>query len=223
LEEILSDTACRVAVLASGTGSNFKAIAEACQHGEIPARVACLITDNPRAPALELARSLGVEAHIIEPPTQKAGLPVETENEIVAVCKNLGVDLVTLAGFMRILKGPLLTEYEGRIMNIHPSLLPSFKGLHAVRQALEYGTKVVGCTVHFVDRTVDGGAIILQAAVPVDEKDTEDAVLDKVHEQEHRIYVRAVKLFAEGRLESAERHVRILDRISSNNQPGSRS
>jgi phosphoribosylglycinamide formyltransferase-1 len=204
--------------MASGTGSNFKAIAEACQRGELPARVVCLITDKPDAPALELARALGIEAHTIEPPTRKAGLPAETEDEIVAVCKGLNVGLIALAGYMRILKGPLLTEYEGRIMNIHPSLLPSFKGLHAVQQGLDYGVKVVGCTVHFVDRSIDGGAIILQAAVPVEGSDTEENVLNKVHKEEHRIYVDAVRLFAEGRLRVDGRQVKIIDPIPSNNQ-----
>ena len=203
---------CRVAVLASGTGSNFGAIAKACQGGEIPATVACLISDNPDAPALELARSYGVEARVIEPPTKKASLPVETENEIVDTCKSFDVDLIALAGFMRILKGPLLDEYQGRIMNVHPSLLPSFKGLHGVRQALDYGVKIAGCSVHFVDREVDGGAIIQQAALPVEENDTEESYLDKLHKEEHRIYVRAVGLFAEGRLRQEGRRVRILDR-----------
>ncbi len=205
---------CRVAVLASGTGSNFGAIAKACQRDEIPATMVCLISDKPDAPALDLARSYGVEARVIEPPTKKAGLPFETENEIVIVCKSLDVDLIALAGFMRILKGPLLDEYEGRIMNIHPSLLPSFKGLHGVRQALDYGVKVAGCTVHFVERDVDGGAIIQQAALPVEESDTEDSFLQKVHKEEHRIYIRAIKLFAEGRLRREGRRVRILDRES---------
>ena len=211
LEDVLSEKRCRVAVLASGKGSNFAAMAEACRRDEIPARVVCLITDNPDAPALELARSYDIEAHTFEPPTKKPGLPAETENKIVALCRGLEVDLVALAGFMRILKGPLLTEYEGRIMNIHPSLLPSFKGLHAARQALEYGVTVAGCTVHFVDRSVDGGVIIVQAAVPVDGDDTEDTLLEKIHRQEHRIYVNAVKLFAEGQLRIDGRRVKIVD------------
>ena len=158
MEGTLSEKRCRVVVMASGTGSNFGAIAEACRNGNIPASVAGVITDNPDAGVLELARSYDVEARVIEPPTKKAGLPAETENDIVAVCRELQADLIALAGFMRILKGSLLDTYEGRIMNIHPSLLPSFKGLDGVGQALEYGAKVVGCTVHFVDRSVDGGA-----------------------------------------------------------------
>ena len=205
---------CRVAVLASGTGSNFGAIAKACQREEIPASVACLISDKPEAPALDLARACGVEARVIEPPTKKASLPPETENEIVNVCRSLDVDLIALAGFMRILKGPLLDAYVGRIMNVHPSLLPSFKGLHSVRQAIDYGVKIAGCSVHFVDREVDGGAIIQQAALPVEESDTEESFLQKLHKEEHRIYVLAVKLFAEGRLRQEGRRVRILDKQS---------
>ena len=205
---------CRVAVLASGTGSNFGAIAKACQREEMPAAVACLISDKPGAPAIDLARSYGVEARVVEPPTKKASLPPETENEIVNVCRTLDVDLIALAGFMRILKGPLLDAYVGRIMNVHPSLLPSFKGLHGVRQAIDYGVKIAGCSVHFVDREVDGGAIIQQAALPVEESDTEESFLEKLHKEAHRIYVQAVKLFAEGRLRQEGRRVRILDKQS---------
>jgi phosphoribosylglycinamide formyltransferase-1 len=215
LEEILSAKRCNVAVLASGTGSNFRAIVEASSRNEIPARVSCLITDNPEAPAINLARSYDVEACAIVPPTTKARLPVETEEEIVRVCKERDVDLIALAGFMRILNGPLLDEYDGRIMNIHPSLLPSFKGLHAVGQALEYGVKVAGCTVHFVDKTVDGGAIIVQAAVTVDETDTEDTLLDKIHAEEHRIYPQAIALFAAGRLQRENRRVKIMDGLKN--------
>ena len=204
--------------MASGTGSNFAAIADACSHDGFPARVVCVVADKPDEPVLDLARTRGVDAQVVEPPTKKAGLPVEIEEKICALLRERRVDLVALAGFMRILKGPLLTEFEGRIMNIHPSLLPSFKGLDAVGQALEYGARVVGCTVHFVDRTIDGGAIILQAPVPVEHNDTEDNVLKKVHGEEHRIYVEAIKLFAEGRLQPDGRRVKILDEVSSNNQ-----
>lgn len=218
LEEILSAKRCNVAVLASGTGSNFRAIAEASSRGEIPARVMCLISDNSDAPAIELARSLGIPVEIIVPPTAKAGLPAETENAIVSVCKAHEIDLIALAGYMRILKGPLLDAYDGRIMNIHPSLLPSFKGLHAVRQALDYGVKVTGCTVHFVDRTIDGGAIIAQSAIPIGEDDSEETLLAKMHAEEHRLYVQAVALFAVGRLQRENRRTRIVDDIPQKDQ-----
>ena len=204
---ILDNTSCNVAVMASGTGSNFTAIADACGQGEIPARVVCLICDNDEAPVLERARSFGIASHILELP-KKAGLAPDAEQEIIRICNDQGVDLIVLAGFMRILKGPLLTEFEGRIMNIHPSLLPSFKGLRGIGQALDYGVKVAGCTVHFVDRSVDGGAIILQATVPVKEDDTEESLAERIHEQEHRIYVEAIGLFARGLLRVDGRRVR---------------
>jgi phosphoribosylglycinamide formyltransferase-1 len=120
-----------------------------------------------------------------------------------------GADLVALAGFMRILNGPLLSQFEGRIMNIHPSLLPSFKGLHSTQQALDYGVKVTGCTVHFVDRTVDGGAIILQTCVEVQDGDDEASLLQKMHEKEHLTYVRAIELYALDRLRIQGRRVMI--------------
>ncbi|MFQ5512191.1 MAG: phosphoribosylglycinamide formyltransferase [Candidatus Krumholzibacteriia bacterium] len=202
---------CNVAVLASGTGTNFQAIVEACRPDDRPARVVCLITDNAEAGALEIARRFDVASHVVDPCTNKARLPEAAEERIVSLCEEHSADLVALAGFMRILAGPLLSRFEGRIMNVHPSLLPSFKGLHGARQALEYGVKVAGCTVHFVDRSVDGGAIILQAPVGVDDDDDEESLLKKIHEMEHRIYVRAIELFAEGRLRVNDRRVVVTD------------
>lgn len=206
----MPDQRCRVAVLASGRGSNFKAVVAACRDENFPARVVCLITDDPEAPALELAADAGIESFTVPVTEKKGRLPEADEHKIVDICEQRGVDLIVLAGFMRILKGPLLDRFEGRIMNIHPALLPSFKGLHGVRQALEYGAKVAGCTVHFVDRTIDGGAIILQAVVPVDDDDDENSLFQKVNKEEHRIYVEAVRLFATGRLLQEGRRVRIL-------------
>ncbi len=200
---------CNVAVLASGTGSNFQAIVEACRRDDYPARVVCLVTDNPDAGALDIARRFEVASHVVEPAPKKARLLESAETRIVSVCEDHGVDLVALAGFMRILSGPLLSRFEGRIMNIHPSLLPSFKGLHAAKQALDYGAKVTGCTVHFVDRTVDGGAIILQACVEVADGDDEESLLQKIHEQEYRTYVRAIELYALDRLRIQGRRVMI--------------
>ncbi|MEE9268807.1 MAG: phosphoribosylglycinamide formyltransferase [Candidatus Krumholzibacteria bacterium] len=200
---------CNVAVLASGTGSNFQAIVEACRRDDYPARVVCLVTDNPDAEALDIARRFEVAAHVVHAAPKKAGLPEPAETKIVSLCADHSVDLVALAGFMRILSGPLLSGFEGRIMNIHPSLLPSFKGLHAAKQALDYGAKVTGCTVHFVDRTVDGGAIILQACVEVADGDDEESLLQKIHEQEYRTYVRAIELYALDRLRIQGRRVMI--------------
>jgi phosphoribosylglycinamide formyltransferase-1 len=200
---------CRVAVLASGTGTNFRALAEACRDESYPAKMACLITDNPEAPALEIARTFGIPSHTIECGPKKGRLPNEAEEQIVKICSDLNVDLVALAGFMRILKGPLIEAFQHRIMNIHPALLPSFKGLHAVQQAMEYGAKVSGCTVHFVDLSIDGGPIIVQSVVDIREDDTEDSLLERIHEQEHRAYVKAVELFARDRLRVAGRRVRV--------------
>ncbi len=200
---------CNVAVLASGTGSNFQAIVEACRRDDYPARVVCLVTDNPDAEALDIARRFEVAAHVVNAAPKKARLSEPAETKIVSLCADHSVDLVALAGFMRILSGPLLSGFEGRIMNIHPSLLPSFKGLHAAKQALDYGAKVTGCTVHFVDRTVDGGAIILQACVEVADGDDEESLLQKIHEQEYRTYVRAIELYALDRLRIQGRRVMI--------------
>jgi phosphoribosylglycinamide formyltransferase-1 len=207
----VSEHRCNVAVLASGYGSNFEALAEACRKADFPARVGCLISDNPESRALELARSLDIPAHEVVPPSKKASLPPDVEQEIVRICKSHDTDLIALAGFMRILKGPLIDAFEGRIMNIHPSLLPSFKGLHGIEQAMAYGAKYSGCTVHFVDRSVDGGPIILQAAVPIDDDDTLESLEAKVHRQEHDIYARAVELFARGNLKIDGRRVTLAD------------
>lgn len=202
---------CRVGVLASGRGSNFQAIAEACRREEFPATVECLITDNPDAGALEIARTHGVAAYTVPVTATKGRLPEEAEEEMARICVGHGVDLIALAGFMRILKGRLLSVFENRIMNIHPALLPSFPGLHGARQAVEYGVKVSGCTVHFVDRVIDGGAIILQATVPVDDKDDEESLIRKIHVEEHKTYVRAIELYAEGRLKIEGRRVKIVE------------
>jgi phosphoribosylglycinamide formyltransferase-1 len=206
----LAQKTCNVGVFASGTGSNFRAIAEACRDDDYPAQVVCLISDNPDAPALDSAETLGIPSYVV-PVTEKRGrLPREAEEEMADLCVGHNVDLIVLAGFMRILKAALLDIYEGRIMNIHPALLPSFKGLHSARQALEYGAKIAGCTVHFVDRSIDGGAIILQTPVVIDEDDTEDTLLAKIHPVEHQTYIRAVELFARGQLKLEGRRVKII-------------
>lgn len=201
---------CNVGVLASGRGSNFKAIVEASRREGYPADVVCLVTDNPEAGAIEFARSFGVPAFTVSVTATKGRLPEEAEAEMVRICVEHEVDLIALAGFMRILKGPFLSAFENRIMNIHPALLPSFPGLHSARQAVDYGVKVSGCTVHFVDRSIDGGPIILQSTVPVEDDDDEDALINRIHVEEHKIYVRAIELFASGRLKVDGRRVKIL-------------
>jgi phosphoribosylglycinamide formyltransferase 1 len=201
---------CNVGVLASGRGSNFKAIVEASRRAGYPADVVCLVTDNPEAGAVEFAKSYGVPAFTVPVTATKGRLPEEAEVEMVRICVEHTVDLIALAGFMRILKGPFLTAFENRIMNIHPALLPSFPGLHSARQAVDYGVKVSGCTVHFVDRSIDGGPIILQSTVPVEDDDDEDTLINRIHIEEHKIYVRAIELFARGRLKVDGRRVKIL-------------
>jgi phosphoribosylglycinamide formyltransferase-1 len=194
-------------VLASGRGSNFKAIAQACADKSFPAEAVCLVTDNASAGAVETAERFGIPWYTLEPGKKRGRLAEGEEERAVELCRSAGANLVFLAGFMRILKGPMLDAFAGRILNIHPSLLPSFKGLHGPRQALEYGVKVAGCSVHFVDASVDGGPIILQAAVPVLDDDDEDALAARILEQEHRIAVEAVRLVATGRLRIEGRRV----------------
>lgn len=206
----MTESHCRVVVLASGTGTNFGSIVESCRSDDFPAVVAALITDNPDAGAIDIATRNGIPVFTVPVTAKRGRLPEEAEREITDICDRQRADLIALAGFMRILKGPLLQRYEGRIMNIHPALLPSFKGLHAQRQALEYGVKVAGCTVHFVDSSIDGGQIILQATVPVQDDDDEKALSARILAEEHRIYPEAISLFARGRLTIEERRVRII-------------
>jgi phosphoribosylglycinamide formyltransferase-1 len=198
-----------VGVFASGKGSNFQAMVEACRRPGFPAEVVCLVTDTAEAGALRIAESFGVPAYTVAVTASRGRLPPEAEEEMAGICTDCDVDLVALAGFMRILKGPLLERFENRIMNIHPALLPSFPGLHSARQALEYGVKLSGCTVHFVDRSIDGGAIILQSVVPVEDEDDEDSLIGRIHVEEHKTYVRAIELFALGRLKVEGRRVKI--------------
>ncbi len=197
----------RLAVLASGRGSNFKAIAECCRTSDFPAEVACLITDNRGAGAVDVANAHDIDVEYVEPGTKRGRLADGGEAHIVEVCRNRGVQLIVLAGFMRILRGAVLDDFAGRIINVHPSLLPAFPGLHAQRQAFDYGARVAGCTVHFVDRSVDGGPVILQAAVPVRDGDDVESLSARILEQEHRILVRAVELIARGRLRVDGRRV----------------
>lgn len=207
---------CRLAVLASGRGSNFRAIAESCSDAHFPAEVACLVTDRANAGAIGIAEAFGIPVEIVNAGKRRGRLQDGAEEEIVRRCQARGVSLVFLAGFMRILRGPLLESFPGRILNIHPSLLPSFKGLHAQQQALEYGVKVAGCTVHFVDDSVDGGPIILQEAVPVMDDDTEDTLAARILEAEHRIASSAVALVASGGITVVGRQVKRTTSDSSN-------
>ncbi len=198
----------RVGVLASGRGSNLQAIINASESGKIPAEVAVVISDNAEAPALDRAREHGIPAVYLHPPYYQS--KEEYEQRIVLELREYGVELVCLAGYMRLVGRVLLEEFPNRIMNIHPALLPSFKGLHGQRQALEYGVRYSGCTVHFVDSGMDTGPIILQAVVPVLPEDGEEELAARILEREHVIYPEAVRLFAEGRLRVEGRKVIIL-------------
>ena len=197
-------------VLASGRGTNLQAILDACGEGRLPAEVKVVLSDVYDARALERARSAGVPAVYLDPGRFKTRLEPHAELSYVNCLKQHEVELVLLAGFMRILHKEFLSAFSERIMNIHPALLPSFPGLDAQKQALERGVRFSGCTVHFVDDSVDGGPIILQSVVPVEQDDTVETLSERILEAEHRTYCDAIKLFCEGRLKIEGRRVRIL-------------
>ena len=199
----------RVGVLASGRGSNLQAILDRSLRGEIDVEVAVVISDVADAAALERARRAGVPAVHVPPGRFKTKLEPEIEEKYIEELTRHGVEVIALAGFMRILHDEFLNRYAGRIVNIHPSLLPSFQGLRAQRQAFEYGVKWTGATVHFVDAGVDTGPIILQAAVAVRDDDTPESLAARILEEEHRIYPEALQLLAEGRVRIEGRRVRV--------------
>jgi len=197
----------RIAVLASGRGSNFQAVIDAIATGEVPAVCCGLVTDNPSAYAITRAEEAGIPVFVVDftaCPSKAA-----YEQALLDVLRSLGADLYILAGYMRIVGAGIVHELQGKMINIHPALLPSFPGLHAQRQALDYGVKVSGCTVHFVDEGTDTGPIIVQACVPVMEGDDEESLAGRILEQEHRCLPVAIRLFCEGRLEIRDRRVSI--------------
>lgn len=196
-------------ILCSGRGSNLQSIIENIDNGNINAEIKIVLTDKPNAMALSRAKDAGIKAVCVnrkEFETREA-----FEKALIKELKAANVTLVILAGFMRLLSPLFVRAYEGRIMNIHPALLPSFQGAHAHRDVLAYGVKVSGCTVHFVDEGMDSGPIILQEAVPVLEGDTEETLAARVLKVEHRIYPEAIRLFAEGKLKVEGRKVKILE------------
>ena len=194
-------------VLCSGRGTNLESIIAAVQSGQIPAKIGVVLTDRPGARALRRAAKAGIPSFCID--RSECESCELFEKKIVSALHRQGVTLVILAGFMRILSSYFVKEFSGRIMNIHPSLLPSFKGAHAHRDVLAYGAKVSGCTVHFVDEGMDSGPIILQTAVPVKEDDDEDSLAARVLAEEHKIYPKAIELFLKGRLRIEGRRVHI--------------
>lgn len=195
----------KIGVLVSGNGSNLQAIIDRIEDGTLPARIACVISNKADAYALERAKCHGIPTHIVD---HRAHVGRESyDAALVELLRSHGVGLVVLAGFMRIVTPVLLGAFPHAVLNIHPALLPAFPGLHAQRQALQYGVKVSGCTVHFVDEGTDTGPIIIQAVVPVLDNDTEDSLSARIQKEEHRIYPEAVNLFAQGRLTVNGRNV----------------
>jgi phosphoribosylglycinamide formyltransferase 1 len=197
----------KVAVIASGRGSNFEALANACRSSGFPASIVLLIADNPDAGALGIASSLSIASAVVDCGPKRGSMSPESSLEMVRLCEERGVELVCLAGFMRIVKGEIMHRYRGRILNIHPALLPSFKGLDAQRQALEYGVRYSGCTVHFVDEGVDTGPIVVQRVVPVRENDTVETLSARILAEEHTAYPEAVRLCAGWKLRIEGRRV----------------
>ena len=194
----------RLGILLSGRGSNFEAIADSVSAGRIDAAIAVVISNRSEARGLEVARQRGLNAVLIP----SKGLDREVyDRMLVAELRKHEVDLVCLAGFMRLLSAYFVREFPRRILNIHPSLLPAFPGLEAQHQALEHGVKISGCTVHFVDEFLDAGPIVVQAAVPVLDSDTEEALAARILEQEHRIYTEAINVVLSGKFRVDGRRV----------------
>ena len=197
----------RIAVLASGRGSNFQAVIDAIQDGKIPATCVALISDNPKAYAIERAKKAKIPVMLID--YSMFSSRELYESALLSAMQQVKADLFVLAGYMRIIGSAIVRSFPGKMMNIHPALLPSFTGLHAQRQAVEYGVKVSGCTVHFVDEGMDTGPIIIQSAVPVSFEDTEESLSERILKMEHKIFPEAIRLFSEGRLEVIGRKVKI--------------
>lgn len=198
----------RIAVLGSGKGSNFVAIADAITAGRIPAEVVLVVSDVDGAGILQHAQVRGIPARYLPPGAFRTKLDESAEAAYIQALREAKADVVVLAGFMRILKGEFLREFEGRVVNIHPSLLPSFPGLAAWKQALDYGVKVTGCTVHFVDQGVDTGAIIAQRCVEVRDSDTAETLHSRIQEAERMLYPEVIAAIVSGR-------VRVRGRLTS--------
>ena len=194
-------------VLGSGRGSNMQSILDAIAAGTLSARVACVIADYEDAFILERARRAGVPAYYVDPAPYKTKLDGVAQEQVIELLRQHGVDTVVLAGFMRMVKPGLLEAFPQRVLNIHPALLPAFPGLHAWRQALDYGAKVSGCTVHLVDAGMDTGPIILQKTVPVLDDDTPESLHARIQEQEHLAYPEALRRLAAGTLTLSGRRI----------------
>jgi phosphoribosylglycinamide formyltransferase-1 len=204
---VTNDRNFRIGVLGSGKGSNFVAIADACAAGTIPAGIALVLSDVETAGILTHARERNIPARFVAPGKFRTKLDEEAERAYIDALREAKVDLIVLAGFMRVLKGDFLRAFEGRIINIHPSLLPSFPGLEAWKQALDAGVKATGCTVHFVDAGVDSGPIIGQQTVTVLDDDTAETLHRRIHAAEHELYPKCVAALARGEISVVGRRV----------------
>ena len=197
-----------LAILISGRGSNMENILKSIKKNKIPVNPSVVISNKSDAKGLEIAKKLGVKTEVVESNVLKGG-SWEYDSKLVTVLEKYKVTpqngLICLAGFMRIMSSEFIKNYKGRILNIHPAILPSFPGLHSQRHALDYGVKYAGCTVHFVDEGVDTGPIILQSIVKVRDDDTEESLSKRILKQEHKIYPKAVKMFAKGKIKISGR------------------
>lgn len=199
-----------IVALISGRGSNLQAIINAIEAGKVDARICCVISNVPSAYGLERAKQHGIPSAVVNNKDFKD--KADHEKELLKVIDGHKPDLICLAGYMRIVGADIIRKYKGKILNIHPALLPSFPGLHGQKQALDYGVKVSGCTVHFVDEGCDTGPVVLQKTVPVLENDTEETLSARILEEEHKAYPEAIQLFAEGRLKINGRKVGTISR-----------
>jgi len=188
----------KIGILVSGNGTNLQAIIDAVKAGKIDGKINIVISDNPKAYALKRAAQSNIPTHIINYKEFKGR--EEYDKKIITILKEKEIDLIVLAGYMKIITPQLINAFKNRIINIHPALLPSFPGLHGQRKAVDYGVKISGCTVHFVDEGVDSGPIILQRAVEVKDYDSEESLSQRVLKEEHKAFPKAIQLFAQGRL-----------------------
>lgn len=202
----------KLGVLASGRGTNLQAIIDAIENRELNARIAVVLSNKKEAPALERAQKKGIETIHLDP--RQFASKNEFDQAIAEELENRQVDLICLAGYMRILGPEFIRKFEGKIINIHPSLLPAFPGLDVQQKAIDYGVKFSGCTVHFVNEEVDGGPIILQAVVPVHDSDDEKSLADRILIQEHLIYPKAIQMIVENRLHIENRKVSCKESVS---------
>src|SRR3989338_4867031 len=198
-----------IAVFCSGNGTNLQAIIESLEKGHIKADIGLVVSDTPDCYALTRTRDAGIKILVVERKNFKTKKDFETD--ILKALKKENINLIVLAGYMRMLSRDFIGVYENKILNIHPALLPSFKGTHGIKDAFEYGVKITGTTVHFVTQDMDAGPIILQSSVNVTEDDTEETLAEAVHQEEHMIYPRAIQLFVDGKLKIEGRKVRILE------------